>query len=383
MRIAVIGLGTTGSMVLWHLSQRPDVEAVGFEQFGLNHGYGSYTGESRLFRSAYHEGPKYVPLLRRAHALWSELGALSGRELMHPIGALTVAVQDDESFQRLIRSVEASGLEHGLLTTEQLRRRYPQMDIVDGEQGLLDPLGGALRPELGVLSALEQAVHHGAQCRAHQRIREIAEDTRGVTVRTETHGERFDAVVVTAGSWVRQLDERVADLVVARRLLLTWFLPRDATQFTPDRLPGFIRDRDGFHVFGVPMLDGYSVKVSGGDRWGDLESTPERDDLRVDAAAVSAFGQRVAELFPGLLPEPTRSSLHHDGFTSDKTPILDRSASGRVIIGAGFSGHGFKLAPATGELLAQLAVDDDAELNHPDFAIAAHRSVSRTASVPG
>lgn len=204
-----------------------------------------------------------------------------------------------------------------------------------------------------------------------------------MTVVTDDGRDRFDAVVVTAGSWAPQLDERVAELVVARRLLLTWFLPRDAAQFTPEKLPGFIRDRDGFHVFGVPMLDGYSVKVSGGDRWGDVEGIPEQDCLRLDAEAVSTFGRRVAELFPGLIPEPTRYSLHHDGYTADKTPILDRSASGRLILGAGFSGHGFKLAPATGQLLAQLAVDGEAELDHPDFAIAAHQPVPRTACVSG
>ena len=53
-RIAVIGLGTTGSMTAWHLSRLPGVEVLGFEQFGLGHSYGAFTGESRLFRTAYH-----------------------------------------------------------------------------------------------------------------------------------------------------------------------------------------------------------------------------------------------------------------------------------------------------------------------------------------
>ena len=56
-----------------------DVEVIGFEQFGVGHGYRAFTGESRLFRTAYHEGGKYVPLLLRSRELWQDLGRETGR----------------------------------------------------------------------------------------------------------------------------------------------------------------------------------------------------------------------------------------------------------------------------------------------------------------
>lgn len=36
-KVAVIGLGTVGSMALWQLSKQSDVEVSGFEQFGIGH----------------------------------------------------------------------------------------------------------------------------------------------------------------------------------------------------------------------------------------------------------------------------------------------------------------------------------------------------------
>ena len=64
--VAVIGLGSVGSMAMWQLCTDTDLKVVGIEQWGVGHAYGSYAGESRVFRAAYHEGWRYVPLLLRS-----------------------------------------------------------------------------------------------------------------------------------------------------------------------------------------------------------------------------------------------------------------------------------------------------------------------------
>ena len=47
--------------------------------------------------------------------------------------------------------------------------------------------------------------------------------------------------------------------------------------------------------------------------------------------------------------------------TPDSQPIIDRLDDG-VVLGCGFSGSGFKHAPATGRMLASLALGREAEL---------------------
>ncbi len=374
LRIAVIGLGTTGSMALWRLSRRPDVEVIGFEQFGLGHGYGAFTGESRLFRTAYHEGAKYVPLLLRARELWQELGVAVGRELLHPFGVLTVGREDDAPFQRMLASVDTHDLPHERLSAEQMRRRYPGLDFRDDEAGVIDLLGGALRPELSVMSALEEALRGGATIHDHERILAVTDTGDGVKVTTDAGEETVDRVIVTAGSWINQLVPQVADLVEVRKMVLTWFLPRICSDFDPSSLPCFIRDRDGFHIFGAPCVDGYSVKIAGMDVWGGPGTDRvEQADLRLDCARVSEFGRRVHDLFPGVQREPSRFSVHFDTYTDSRDPIIDRF--GDVVVVTGLSGHGFKLAPTIGELACDLALFGRARGLHPDFAAAAHRPV--------
>lgn len=373
-KVAVIGLGSTGSMALWHLSRTPGVDAIGFEQFGIGHGYGAYTGESRLFRMAYHEGTTYVPLLRRARELWHQLGAASARQLLHNFGVLSTGREDSLAFQSLLQSVEDHDLAHERLTAKQMRLRYPGLDSRDDEAGVLDLHGGALRPELAVLSAIEQSERNGAIVRDHTGITRIEDTGSGVRIHTENTEEMVDQVIVTTGAWSSSVMPEIKDLIEVRKLALTWFLPKIPANFTPDRMPCFIRDRNGFHIFGAPSVDGYSVKIAGLDLWGGPNNPRiEESDLRLERRAVSEFGRKVHDLFPGVMPEPNRYSVHYDTYTSSKAPIIDRV--GDVVILTGGSGHAFKLAPAYAELATQLA--GAGELPPGEFSISSHEPVAR------
>jgi sarcosine oxidase subunit beta len=75
---------------------------------------------------------------------------------------------------------------------------------------------------------------------------------------------------------------------------------------------------------------------------------------------------RVAKVWGGLLD-----------LTPDALPVLERSPEiDGLVIGAGFSGHGFCLGPTTGQILADLAVFGRTELPIDAFQLGrfAHQS---------
>ena len=123
--VAVIGTGSIGSMTLWQLA-RAGVDAIGFEQFAPGHDQAAAGGESRIFRTAYLEGPQYVPLLTRARELWRELEEESGFDLLTLNGGLMIGHRDSETMTNVLASARDFDLPHRVLDAAEMRREYPQ-----------------------------------------------------------------------------------------------------------------------------------------------------------------------------------------------------------------------------------------------------------------
>jgi sarcosine oxidase len=85
---------------------------------------------------------------------------------------------------------------------------------------------------------------------------------------------------------------------------------------------------------------------------------PDARSFRPVPEQAAKLREYVAEWFPGL--DPHTAAPISCTYTSTDTEdfVLDRR--GRIVVGAGFSGHGFKFTPAVGSVLADLATDDSA-----------------------
>src|SRR5215211_9317278 len=93
----VVGVGGMGSAACFHLARRGR-RVLGLERFDIPHAMGSSHGVTRIIRLPYYEDPAYVPLLRRAYALWRELEAATGRRVMHLHGSLDGGLADGPVF---------------------------------------------------------------------------------------------------------------------------------------------------------------------------------------------------------------------------------------------------------------------------------------------
>jgi sarcosine oxidase len=359
--VAVIGTGTMGSMSAWRLAEA-GASVLAFEQFGIGHDRSAAGGETRIFRTAYLEGPEYVPILQRSQQLWRELEAASGRALLTATGALMIGRDGTDHMRNVLESVRRFGLAHEVLDRAELGRRYPQHVLADGEFAVLDSAAGVLRPEFAVIAATERAVAHGARVLAGTPVLEVAPDADGVTVRTADRSYRAGAAVLTAGPWTARLAPGYAGVVRPKRIIMTWFAAADPALFTPDRFPVFIRDYEGLDVFGIPSVDGGSVKVALADPYGEI-GQPEQLDHNVAPEVLAPAIEAVGRFFTGLHGYPHRVSAHMDGYTPDRHPVVGRlPGHPNVIVLGGFSGHGFKMSPAIGQIARDLVLDGKTEL---------------------
>ena len=310
-----------------------------------------------------------MPALLEARRLWQELENVSGRQVLLPVGALSIGPNGHPDLASTMPSIDSYGLPHRVLDAAELREHYPQFAVRHDDVGILDELGGGRRPEAAVMTATASEVASGAEVRHHTEVVDLRETGDSVTTSTGTIRPR--RVVVTAGSWTTRLLPELADLVHVEAYALTWFLPRRMKLFGPDRLPVFMRDLDGVHAFGAPSLDGYSIKMCPHLTWPPIEHPSQVPD-QLTADQLRWAGEQAQRMMPDLVPDPVRWSIHHDSVTADHMPIIDTVGAGRIVVATGMSGNGFKFAPAYGQVLAELATDAEAPLRHPMFTIAGH-----------
>ncbi|NUR05719.1 MAG: N-methyl-L-tryptophan oxidase [Nocardioidaceae bacterium] len=361
-KIAVIGTGSIGSMTLWQLA-RAGVDAIGFEQYAPGHDQAAAGGESRIFRTAYLEGPQYVPLLLRARELWRELEEETGFDLLTLNGGLMIGHQESEPMRIVLASARNFDLPHRVLGVEEMRREYPQHAMRDGEIAFFDEWAGVLRPEFAVLAAATAAQQRGAQVVSGTHVTDVEPHGDGVRIHCGDRTWTVEQAIVTAGPWTNRFVPSLAQHVHPRRLVMTWYHPSGSvTDYLPDRFPIFIRDTDDVHVFGIPTLDGGSVKVAPHASFGQMDDADHLDH-NVAASDLEPINAAVAELFPGLVPTPVRVAAYMDAYTTDGHALVgEMPGTANVWLLGAFSGHGFKMAPAFGQVAAELAVDGKTSL---------------------
>ena len=352
----VIGLGGMGSATLHELARRGK-RALGIEQFGVAHDLGSSHGVTRIIRLAYYEDPAYVPLLRRAYELWRELERERGEQVLHITGSLDMGPPGSLTFEGSLRSCEQHELPHEALTSAEVSRRFPGYRLPSETMAVYQPEGGFLLPERCITLFIEEAQRLGARARIGERVLEWQPTADGVRVRTGRGEYEADRLVITAGAWASSLLPQLRDVAVPERQVLAWLEPRREWLFTPDRFPVFnlIVDEGkyyGFPVYGIP---GFKF-----GRFHHLEEVVDPDEIdrspnERDEAMLRQFAEKY---FPD--GAGATSSMKACMFTNspDEHFIIDRlPGAPQVVVGAGFSGHGFKFSSVVGEILADLALE--------------------------
>ena len=351
--VVVVGVGGMGSSTLYHLARRGK-RVLGLERFDLLHEQGSSHGLTRIIRLAYFEHPDYVPLLRRAYELWRELETEAGEQLLHVTG---IVEGGDRILDGVLRSCAEHDLAHEVLGGTEVGRRFPAYRLPAEMDVVFQADGGFVVPERCIVAHVEGALARGATFRARERVLEWEERANGVRLRTERATIEADRLVVTAGAWAQSVARLPGDLVHGVRQSLAWLQPARPELFRPDRMPVFNLALDGEHFYGFPAHGIPGFKLGRYDHFGSGGDPDEisREPTLADEQPLRAFAERY---FPdGAGPTVARKICLFEP-SPDEHFIVDRHPDApSVVVGAGFSGHGYKFCSVIGEILADLAID--------------------------
>jgi monomeric sarcosine oxidase len=353
--VIVIGGGTMGTAAAWELGKR-GLKALVLEQFEHVHSHGAHSGESRIIRHAYAEGADYVPLVLRADDLWMELEALAGEVLLHRVGAIELSAPGNHHAELARRSAAEHGLPFEWLSMDEVRARFPQFNVGDDWVGGFGQRGGFLDVERGLRAMADQARGHGVEIRECARVSDWSVSDRGVSVSVNGGTEIAGRLIVTAGAWTNKLIGDRLPIRILRKTLF-WLEVGDLALYQPDTMPVYIVGLPHHEFYGFPIWGRPGIKVA--VHSGGVETEPDQVDRVISDAERTEMVEVARKGLNGVtgrvLHEATclyAVSPDHD-FVVDFVPGMDN-----VVIGAGFSGHGFKFTPAIGELLVQILLGE-------------------------
>ncbi len=335
MKVAVVGLGIAGLSICARLALAGH-QVSGFDQFDLMHANGSSHGDTRIMRLTPGEGEIYVKLARRAAPLWRTWEGLNGGPLIEWTTGLMAGPRGSpfvEACQRL------SGTPAALLRGDAI---HP---LTRGYIAMPYEWDVFRQTDCGVIAAdatrsflIKQAPRWGAKLYPHTKIEAPID---GPTLKINGEAREFDAVIVAAGGWSRQLLPEFAGKLAVKRRVVAYFETPE-----PKLLPVICIDNE-VGTYGMSAPRG-RYKLGFHAVGGATDPDKVQEPTEEDAAQLS---EQAELLLPKHNAKPARMARCLYTVTPDENFIIAASAQHeRVLMFSACSGHGFKYAPVFGEM---------------------------------
>ena len=365
--VIVIGGGTMGTAAGWALA-RMGRDVIVLEQYNHIHTMGSHGGHTRIIRHAYAEGASYVPLVLEADRLWQELEQATGSHILTRTGGLDISEIGGSHARAARSSAEANGIPFEWLSGTEVSERWPVWRLDDGYEACYSPGAGSLLVTPALTALASEMTRHGGHLHTNEHVTGWTTGADGITVSTSQDDYACDRLIVCGGAWNAKLLAGLGLPLEVRRKPVLWFQVDDPAPFTPERFPVFVCEDGGKDLYGLPMSGDPGLKL--GEHSGGDVVTPDSIDRKVRPSDVTqSVGPFINAHLSGVRLNVVDSTVCMYTVTPDEDFIVDRDPRDeRVVIAAGFSGHGFKFAPALGQHLAALVTDPTAR-PYPGFAL--------------
>jgi sarcosine oxidase subunit beta len=269
--------------------------------------------------------------------------------------------------EALVEEQGRAGLEIRLLRGNAAIRGVAPGIASHVELASLCPSDGHADPAASVQAFVTAAEREGAVLRFGERALAIEHAGGRVT------GVRLASGTIPAGRVV------VAAGVFGNELLapLGLGVPLDVQMVSAMRsvpLPAMLRQVIGVanaEVAGRQEVNGRFRVTSGVEPWaGRFEDGPT-PAVRPSAASLAGAVTNFSAVFPAFAAAPIEAIWAGlIDMTPDGLPVLDVGTLDGLVIGMGFSGHGFCLGPITGAILAGLATGAPVDLPLAPFRLA-------------
>jgi sarcosine oxidase, subunit beta len=367
--VVVVGAGVVGASTAYHLARLGGLKVALVERGQIASGG---TGKSCAIVRTHYSVRSNTVLTLHSLAMLRDLGAYlddpeadagfvsSGYLILAPEGRFA------DSLRANLDQQKDSGAETWTISKEEALERHPLLALDDVAAIGFEPRSGYADPYLTTSSFVRAARRLGVELRTGTPVRRLRHAGDRVTgVETDQGPIEAGAVVGAVGPWSAGLVAGLGlelPLEVSRHIVLTFRASAPYGPTTP-----VVKDLVTDNKMYFRPATGGVVLVGTGDH-GDPVPGPEAISDAVGLDFVELQGRQVAHRMPSFADAaPTASWTGAYDITPDWNPVLGPVPGlGGLHLAFGFSGHGFKLAPAVGKALAQTVLGRPPDIDlHP------------------
>jgi glycine/D-amino acid oxidase-like deaminating enzyme len=355
--ILIIGGGVIGVSIAYHLAQRGLGRIVLLERDSLACGS---TGRSVATIDLLTVQPHAVELYAKSGEFFDQCDKILGAECgFVETGSIVLAGPPQESgLLAAMQKVQAAGVEVQSLSIEALRKLEPAVTLDGVVSASIAPRAGYADPVLTTQALANAARRMGVdiqQGRAATRLRRAGKQVFGVE--TATGDIEALIVIVAAGAWSGNLLRTAAielDLQPVRHPVVALRRPPHAASPRHSLLDLTTG------IYARPESDRLILLGSINPDVGYDPITPDDGAGYVHDEYVLWVMERFVQRFPALeAGELTRGWAGIMTISPDWQPVLGKWPDcPNLYCATGFSGKGFQISPAVGELMARLIAGD-------------------------
>jgi len=358
--VVIVGGGINGLCTAFHLHQRGSGKIALIEARHFGHEMGSSHGHSRITRSAYAD-PLYVQMMQYSHQVaWPILQQKLKQKLLYPCSGLFYGPQDG-LFQKYVAAVTQCGANVSHLTKKQAEKEFPQFQFHTTD-GILQDHTSAIIAAQKTMSSLADYCKHHIDVFEHTKLLELDNADTNLKLHCEGRILFTQKAVFCMGPWIGQRFPllRSSQRVVHQNVYyLELQNPKlgQANNFPVWVELGMNLDEN---YYGLPEFGRSGIKVAKhhltGSNQPEVISQPSSQQQR-------EFLRRFQTRMRLPIKQITAWERCQYTVTANEDFILDQHPEDpRIVIGAGFSGHGFKFGPVTGQILADLVVNEESNV---------------------
>ena len=370
--VIVIGAGVIGCSVAWHLARFGAGRVVVLDRGRIAEGTSAMS--SGILRTHYSVAAN-VELARRSWQVFDHFAATmeddDASAGLVKCGYLIAAPEGDKlgPLRASLAAQVAMGIEVQTLDVAQAAALLPIAQFDDAALIGFEPEAGFADATLVATGVARAARRLGVRFLEGVAATGLVRQA-GRVVGVDTAQGRFHAGLVISAQniWARELAAWAGldlPVVAERHRVLALQGPRAYTRAMP-----VFKDLGSPGMLYCRSYGGAQMLVSEGIA-GETLAAPSNEPGEVSMDHVLEVGAQVSQRFPSFDSAGLASSWTgvYD-VTPDWNPVLGRvNALPGLIVACGFSGHGFKLSPAVGRVLAQEALGQATDVPLAPYAL--------------